>query len=170
MTFLLAGGGLLSVDFGLAFWILITFVAFVLILKAFAWGPMMEALDKRETSIKESLEAAEKAMEKAERISNENEKALREAEHKAQQIRKEAMEEADMIRQERIKKAKDDAAHMIEQAKESIEQEKKRALLELRKEVADLAIKSASMILDAELDKDKNKKLVDDFIQDISKN
>ncbi|MGM0589299.1 MAG: F0F1 ATP synthase subunit B [Bacteroidota bacterium] len=170
MTILLAGGGLLSVDIGLAFWILITFLVFLLILKKFAWGPMLDALDQRENSIKDSLEAAEKAMEKAERISNENKKALREAEHKAQQIRKEAINEAEMIRQERIAKSKEEADQMIEKAKQTIEQEKKNALQELRKEVAHLAIKSASMIIDAELDNERNSKLVDDFIQDISKN
>lgn len=170
MTYLLAGGGLLSVDFGLAFWILITFVIFLGLLKKYAWGPMMKALEDREVSIKESLEAAEKAMQKAERISNENKKALREAEKKAQQIRKEAMEEAEMIRNERIEKSKDEAAHIIEQAKATIEQEKKRALMELRDEVAELAVKSASIIIDSELDEKKNAKLVDKYIKDISKN
>lgn len=170
MNILLASGGLLSVDFGLALWILITFVIFMGILWKYAWGPMMEALDDRETSIRESLEAAEKAMEKAEQISSENKKALKEAEQKAQQIRKEAIEEAELLRNERIEKAKDEAQHILDQAKTTIEQEKKRALLELRDEVAQLAIKSASLIVDSELDSEKNKKLVDNYINDISKN
>lgn len=170
MNILLASGGLLSVDFGLALWILITFVIFMGLLWKYAWGPMMEALDDRETSIRESLEAAEKAMEKAEQISSENKKALKEAEQKAQQIRKEAIEEAELLRNERIEKAKDEAQHILEQAKVTIEQEKKRALLELRDEVAQLAIKSASLIVDSELDSEKNKKLVDNYIKDISKN
>jgi F-type H+-transporting ATPase subunit b len=88
MTVLLAGGGLLSVDFGLAIWILITFLIFLGLLWKFAWGPITQALEEREQNIKDSLEAAEKAMNRAEKISKENEEALRKAEQKAKQIRK----------------------------------------------------------------------------------
>ena len=130
----------------------------------------MKSLQEREAKIKDSLESAEKALERAEAISKDNEKALREAEVKAQQIRKEAIEEAELLRNDRINKAKDEAAQIIEQAKNTIDQEKKLALTELREEVARLAIQSASMILDEELDEKKNSKLVDKFIGDLSKN
>ncbi|WP_018126700.1 F0F1 ATP synthase subunit B [Balneola vulgaris] len=171
MIFLLAGGGgLLSFNTGFAWWILISLVLFVVIMSKFAVPPIMKALDERETKIKESLESAEVALAKAEEISKDNEKALREAEAKAQQIRKEALEEAEILRTERISKAKDEAAQIIDQAKATIEQEKKQALMELRNEVAQLAVKSASIIIDAELDNEKNNKLVDNFINDLSKN
>ena len=116
------------------------------------------------------MESAEQAIAKAEKISKDNEKALRDAEIKAQQIRKEAVEEAELIRSERISKAKEEAAHLIEQARASIEQEKNQALVELREEVAKLAVKSASIIIDAELDNAKNNKLVDNFLSDLTKN
>lgn len=170
MTVLLAGGGLLSVDFGLAIWILITFLVFLGLLWKFAWGPITQALEEREQNIKDSLEAAEKAMNRAEKISKENEEALREAEQKAKQIRKEALEEAEQLRQERIEKAKEEADKMLEDARETIEQEKQRALDELRDEVAGLAIESASRIIDAELDEERNAKLVDDYIRNLSNN
>ena len=170
MSILLAGGGLLNVDFGLAFWILITFVIFLALLRVFAWEPIMNALERREQSIKESLEAAEKAMEKAEQISKENDQALKEAEQKAQRIRKEAIEEAEELRRKRIEKSKKEADDMLEQARDTIEREKKRAMQELHDEVARLAIESASRIIDAELDEQKNRKLVNEYIQDISNN
>jgi F-type H+-transporting ATPase subunit b len=132
--------------------------------------PIMEALEGRETKIRESLEAAEVALAKAEAISKDNEKALRESESKAHQIRKEAMEDAERIRNERVAKAKDEAEQIIEHAKADIEQEKQSALEALRKEVANLAIQSASMIIDAELDAEKNQKLVDNYINDLTKN
>ena len=171
MTFLLAGGGgLLSFNPGFALWILISMIVFILVMMKYAVPPIMAALVAREAKIKDSLESAEKALARAEEVSKDNEKALREAEAKAQKIRKEALEEAELLRSERISKAKDEAAQIIEQAKAAIEQEKKQALLELRNEVAQLAIKSASVIIDAELDNDKNNKLVDNFITDLSKN
>lgn len=171
MTFLLAGGGgLLSFNPGFAIWILISLIAFLYVMMKYAVPPIMTALQEREQNIKESLESAEKAIAKAEKISKDNEKALREAEVKAQQIRKEAVEQAELIRTERIGKAKEEAAQIIEQARASIEQEKNQALVELREEVARLAIKSASIIIDAELDNEKNNKLVDSFLSDLSKN
>jgi F-type H+-transporting ATPase subunit b len=171
MTFLLAGGGsILSFNPGFAIWILISMVLFLLVMMKYAVPPIMKSLIERESKIKESLESAEKALARAEEISKDNEKALHEAEVKAQQIRKEALEGAELLRTERVNKAKEDAAQIIEQARVSIEQEKKQALSELREEVARLAIKSASMIIDQELDVKKNSKLVDSFIDDLSKN
>lgn len=170
MMLLLAGGGILSFNEGFAIWVLITMIIFLWIMGKYAVPVIMDALQEREGRIKDSLESAEKALARAEKISRDNEKALRKAEQKAQQIRKEAIEEAEMLRAERIEKSREEANQMIAQAKQTIEQEKKHALIELRDEVARLAVQSASRIIDAELDTQKNNKLVDGFIQDISKN
>ena len=109
-------------------------------------------------------------MRKAEQIGKANEEALRQAETAAQAIRKQAAEDAERIRLDRMDKAKAEAAALVEQARTTIEMEKKRAIEELRNEVADLAIQSAKMILNAELDADKNRKLVNTFIKDLSGN
>ena len=170
MLLLAGGGGLLSFNTGFALWIAITMVVFILLMAKFAVPPIMKALEERESKIKDSLESAENALAKAEKISKDNEKALREAEVKAQQIRKEAVEEAELIRAERIKKAKEEAEQLVEQARTSIDQEKKQALVSLRQEVAKLAVQSASIIIDAELDSEKNNKLVDKFLSDLPKN
>ncbi len=171
MTFLLAGGGgLLSFNTGFAIWILISMILFILVMMKYAVPPIMKSLNEREAKIKDSLESAEQALAKAEQISKDNEKALREAEANAQQIRKKAKEEATVLRDDLIAKAKEEAAQIVEQARASIEQEKKQALTELRQEVANLAIQAAETILDSELDAKKNNKLVDNFIDDLSKN
>lgn len=166
--FLAGGGGLLSFNTGFAIWVLISTVVFLIAMQKFLVPPIMKALDERENRIKDSLESAEKAIAKAEQISKDNDKALKEAEIAAQKIRKEALEDAEVLRSEKIERAKEDAAKILEDAKASIEQEKLRAMTELRKEVSDLAIEAASIIIDAELDHSKNKKLVDTFINDLN--
>ena len=164
MIYLLAGGGgILSFNPGFAIWILISMIIFLTVMMKYAVPPIMKSLNEREAKIKDSLESAEKALAKAEAISINNEKALRETEVKAQQIRKEAIEKAEVLRNERTAKAKDEATQIIEQAKNTIVQEKKLALTQLREEVARLAIQSASIILDEELDAKKNSKLVDNL-------
>ncbi|MDZ7694411.1 MAG: F0F1 ATP synthase subunit B [Balneolaceae bacterium] len=164
------GSAILNFSSGFAIWVALTLIIFLVVMAKYAVPLIMEALSERESRIKESLESAEKALERAEKISKDNEKALREAEQKAQKIRKQAIEEAEILRSERIEKAKEEADQMLEQAREAIEQEKKRAMLELRDEVARLAVKSASIIIDSELDEEKNTKLVNNYIKDISKN
>ncbi len=170
MFFIASGGGILSFNTGFAIWVLISMVVFLVIMGKYAVPPIMKALDERESRIKDSLESAEQALAKAEQISKDNQKALKEAEVMAQKIRKEALEEAELLRADKIEKARKEAVKIVEDAKRTIEQEKKQALTELRNEVAELAVRSASMIIDAELDQAKNKKLVDKFIGDLSKN
>ncbi len=160
--------GLLDVDFGLFFWVLITFLLFLFLLTKFAWKPILNALGEREKAIKESLEAAEKAKEDAMRISKENEKALKKAESISQKMRKEAIEEAEALRADRAEKAKVEAEKLLDQARSTIEQEKKKALLELRAEVSKMAIEAASRILDEEIDEKRNKKIVDRYIKELN--
>ncbi|MEX0681331.1 MAG: F0F1 ATP synthase subunit B [Balneolales bacterium] len=160
--------GLLDVDFGLFFWVLITFLLFLFLLSKFAWKPILLALGEREKAIKTSLEAAQKAKAEAEQISIENEKALKEAGAVAQKIRKKALDEAESLRADRMEKAKKEAEKLMDQARSTIEQEKKQALIELRAEISKLAIHAASRILDEELDEKRNKKIVDQYIKELN--
>lgn len=167
-----SGGGsaILNFNSGFAIWVAITLILFLIVMAKYAVPVIMESLSEREDRIKESLASAEQALAKAEQISKDNEKALREAEVRAQKIRKEALDDAEVLRAEKIEKAKKDAAKILDDARNTIEQEKKRAIQELRNEVADLAVKSASVILRSELDEKKNKELVNSFINDLPKN
>lgn len=169
-VFMAGGGGLLSFETGFAIWVLISMLVFLWGMGKFAMPHIVRALDEREQRIKNSLESAEQALAKAEEISRENKEALRKAEQEARQIRNQAIEEAEKVRNERMERAKEEAAKVLEDARNQIEQEKQRALIGLRNEVADMAVNAASRILDSELDKDKNRKLVDRFIDDLSKN
>jgi len=164
------GSAILSFNSGFAIWVIITLVLFLAVMGKYVVPVIMKALSEREERIKESLESAEKALAKADEIAKDNKKALREAELKAKKIRDKAVEDAEIIRSERIEKAQEEADQLIAQAKQTIEQEKKKALNELRDEVSALAIKASSIILDSELDSKKNKKLVDNFIEEISTN
>ncbi len=161
---------LVNVDPGLFIWTAVVFFGFLLILGRFVWKPLLASLSERESSIRGSLEAAEQAMKNAEEIRKNNDAALREAEALALKLRREAVEEAERVRAERIEKAKSEADELLAKAKQTIETEKKRALDELRQEVADLAIQAAGKILHAELDAEKNRKLVDRFLQDLNRN
>ena len=161
---------LLSPNFGLVIWIALTFVALLVVLRRFAWGPITSALDAREIRIKESIEQAQKALAEARQIQADNDRARREADAEAQQLLRQSREAADTLRAEEIEKTRAQIRQMQEAAQAEIERERDGALQYLRKEVADLAIQAAERVLDANLDDDRQRKLVDDFLGGLPKN
>ena len=89
--------GLVMPEFGLFFWMLVSFSILLVILRRFAWGPIMKALSDREKSIEEALRSAEIAKEEMIRLQSGNEKILREAVLEREKIVKEARDLKDSI-------------------------------------------------------------------------
>ena len=169
-TMIVLAANLLAPDAGLIVWITITFAVLLFLLKKFAWGPITSALATREDTIRESMEQAERALAEAKQLQSDNTKARREAEAQAQSIIREARDESERLRTEEVDKTRDQIHQLQETAKAEIELEKENALNSLRQEVADLAIQAAEAILRENLDADRQKKIVEDFLGDLSKN
>ncbi len=161
---------LLSPSVGLIFWITITFLLLLFVLRKFAWGPITKALTEREERIDASIKSADKALAEAREIQADNERARRQAEQNAQQLMREARETAERLRAEEVDKTREQIRQMQEQAQAEIEREKQGALSELRSEVADLAIEAAEKILGETLDKSRQQKLVRGFLEDLPRN
>jgi len=161
---------LLAPNAGLFIWITITFLALLLLLRKFAWGPITSALASREQNITDAIERAEKALAEARQIQADNDRARREAEQDGQRILREARDAAERIRGEEVQKTREQIRHMQEQVQAEIEREKQGALTELRDEVADLAIKAAEKIIQENLDAPRQRRLVDTFLGGLPKN
>ncbi len=160
---------MLDINPGLIIWTIITFIIVVLILRAAAWKPLLAALTAREEQIRSSLQHAEQAQQEAQRLLEENRKQLAAAEEQSQRIIREGRTLGERLKAEIMEKANASSRHMIDQAKEEIKREKEAALVQLRGEVADLAITAAGKILDANLDTAKQRQLVDAAIKDLNK-
>ena len=167
---MLLASSLLSPHVGLIFWTLVVFGLLLLLLRKFAWGPIVGALDQREQTIESSINRAEAALAEARQMQADNDAARREAERERQAILRAATEEADRRRAEEIEKTKAELARLQTQVRAEIEREKQQALTELRSEVADLAIGAAEKILRENLDDDRQRRLVDRFISDLPQN
>ncbi len=165
-----AEGGLLSPNVGLAFWMTLTFLILLFLLRRFAWGPITKALIEREEKIESSIQSAERALAEAKQIQSDNAVARRQAEQDAQKIMREAREAADKLRAEEIDKTRAKVADMQAQATAEIAREKDSALNELREEVADLAVKAAEKILNKNIDADSQRGLIDGFIDSLPNN
>ena len=162
---------LVTPDVGLLFWTFISFIILFVLLKKFAWKPIVGTVNDREQSIREALASAEAARKEMENLTADNEKILQEARAEREAMLKEARElKAKMIADSK-EEAKLAADKMIANAQEAIETEKKAAVAELKNQVASLSVEIAEKVVKAELsDKEKQLKLVEDMLGDATLN
>jgi F-type H+-transporting ATPase subunit b len=158
---------LLDPHVGLIIWTIITFLVVLLVLKKFAWPQLLASLDEREKRISDALTAAEQARQEAEEVLQEHRQKIAAAEEEARKIVAAAREAGANVRQTIVSQAREEAERMLDQARTSIESEKRAAIAELRRETANLAVQAAGVLIDANLDDEKNRGLVDDLIAKI---
>ena len=162
---------LVKPEFGLIFWMVISFGLIMLILKKFAWKPILNMLHEREASIQSALDSAERAKEEMKALQSSNEKILADARNERDLLLKDARE----IREKMIADAKGIATkegeRMLTIARENIQNEKMAAITELKNQVAALSIEIAEKILKSELSSDeKQKSLVNTLLKDVNLN
>ena len=158
-------------EFGLFFWQVLICVGLILLLKKFAWKPILDAVNDREEGIKNALLAAENAKKDMQNLKADNEKLLAEARAERDLMLKEARE----IKEKMIADAKSEAQtqgeKMIDQAKASIESEKNAAMAELKNQVSSLSLEIAEKLLKEELsNKEAQTKLVEKMLGDAKLN
>ena len=151
---------------GLFFWQLIIFIALVLLLKKYAWKPILTAVQKREDSIKEGLESAEQAKEQMRQLKEDNKALIAEARAERDEIIKSAREAKEKMIQEAKDKAKEEGDKMIASAKESIRAERASAIQDLKNQVADLSLEIAEKVIKNEL---SSKAKQDELINEVMK-
>ena len=152
---------------GLFFWQSIIFIGLFFLLRKYAWGPILSAVNERETSIKDALASAEAARTEMESLQSDNQRILKEARAEKEALLKGARNtRADLINTAK-EEAQAEADKILIQAQEAIQNEKRAAIKELREQVGSLAMDIAGKVLQKELDnKDKQVELIDQLIQD----
>ena len=156
-------------SFGLFFWQLLIFIFLLLLLKKFAWKPILDSVNERESFIKNAMLEADKARNEMASIEESNQKVLKEARAEREALLKDARATgAEMIAQSKID-AQTEANKIIAQAQETIRNEKRAAVNELKNQVAQISLEIAEKVIDKELDnKNKQAELVDNFLKDVS--
>jgi F-type H+-transporting ATPase subunit b len=155
----------------LIFWTTIIFIVFLILLKKFAWKPILDAVNEREEGIKNALQSAENARKEMQNLQSDNQRILQEARLERDGMLKDARE----MKEKMIADAKNDAQaqglKMIEQAKAAIESEKNAAMAELKSHVATLSLEIAEKLLKDELaNKESQVKLVEKMLGDAKLN
>ena len=152
-------------------WQTILFILLILLLKKFAWKPILNAVNEREEGIKNALAEADKARQEMQNINADNERILKEARTERDGMLKEACEIKNNLIEEAKEEAKTQANKLIEQAKTSIQSEKLAAIADLKNQVAELSMNIAEKVVKDELsNKDKQLKLVEQMLKDAKLN
>ena len=165
--------GKLFEDFslGLFVWQAVLFIALILLLKKFAWKPILDSVNSREEGIKNALDSAEKAKLEMENLQADNQKLLKEARAEREAMLKEARDIKNKMIEDAKSEAQAEAGKLIAQAQASIESEKKAAIADLKSQVADLSIEIAEKVVRKELsNKDKQVKLVESMLGEATLN
>jgi len=154
-------------DPGLFFWTIATFLVLVALLSMFAWKPLLKALDARQETIKRSLEDAQAARRELERLQQESTQILKTARIEAESVVSRGWNEAEKLREEVKLKAKSEADAIVKEAQRQIELETGRALRQIRNEVADLSVAIASKVIQRNVTKEDNDRLVQETLRQI---
>ncbi|WP_303316534.1 F0F1 ATP synthase subunit B [Flavivirga abyssicola] len=154
---------------GLFFWQALLFVLLVLLLKKFAWKPILDSVNDREEGIKNALDSAEKAKLEMENLQADNQKLLKEARAERETMLKEARDIKNKMIEDAKGEAQEQANKLIQQAQAAIESEKKAAMAELKNHVAGLSLDIAEKVVRNELsNKDKQLQLVETMLGEKS--
>jgi len=158
---------LVQPDPGLYIWTIVTFLVLLALLAKFAWHPLLQALESRQEQIRKSLDDAARAKQELERLHEESARILKEARGQADSIIVQSRSDAERLREEMKVKARGEAETIVRNAERQIQLETSRALQQIRHEAADLSLMIASKLLQRNLSKEDNERLIEEALSQI---
>ena len=156
---------LLQPDPGLFIWTILTFLVLVGLLAKFAWRPLLQALESRQDLIRKSLDDAQRAKQELDRLQHESAQIVRAARVEAESIITASRSDGERLRNELREKARTEAEAVIKNAERQIQLETSRAVQQIRHEVVDLSVMIASKLIQRNLTKEDNERLIEDALQ-----
>lgn len=159
--------GIMDLKPGLTIWTAITFLLLLVVLSKFAWGPIVKMLDERERTIREAIEQAKKERAEAEKMLKDQTAALSAAQREAAALAQQSKQEVEVLRADLTARARKEADELVASARKQIQDEKAKALVELRGQVADLAIEAARRLIKSSLDEKTQRQLVEEYIRTL---
>jgi F-type H+-transporting ATPase subunit b len=171
----LAGGGggdgaaLLTPDVGLIFWAALTFFILMFILRKFAWGPLLGAIEAREKGIEDSIEQAKRDRDEAQSMLAEQRDMIAEARRERAQAVEQGKRDAEKVKEEILAEARKQREQIQKQTEAQVETGMRQAREELRATAVDLAIQAAEKLIAKNLDDATQRKLVEDHLADLER-
>jgi F-type H+-transporting ATPase subunit b len=158
---------LLELDTGMMIWAWITFLCLLIILYKTAWKPILATIDKREKTIKDSLESAQSDREEAQSLLEKHQAMMQTAENEAHKIIADYKAKAEKMHKELTAQAKQEAEKIVKKAQSELEGEKEAAMVALRRDIADMVVNATKKFIGDTLDDERQKRLIDEYIAEI---
>jgi F-type H+-transporting ATPase subunit b len=158
---------LVQPDPGLFIWTILTFLVLLILLAKFAWKPLLQALESRQASIRKSLDDADTAKQELERLQRESTQIIQEARAAAESIIEKSRSDAEKVRDDLKVKAREEAEGILRNAERQIEAHTRQALRDIRNEVGDMAVLIASKVLERNVSKEDNQRLIDEALSQM---
>jgi F-type H+-transporting ATPase subunit b len=162
------GGGLFAINPGLIVWTWVVFLVLLFVLRKWAWGPILGALEAREKRIQDALDGAAHDRQEAVNLLQQQKKMLDESRDQAQQILADGRKAGERLKAEILADSRKQGEQIVGHAREDIERERDQALESLRREAVDLSILAAARVLEKEVDSAENRRLVEDYLEDLA--
>ena len=165
------GGGnlLIQPQFGTIFWTLVTFLILMFLLAKFAWKPLLSAVDSREKGIRDSLDTARQQRDESQRILEEHKALLNQARRERAEAVEAGRRDAERVKGEILEEARRQREQLVAQTEAQLAASLRQARVELKGEVASLAIQAAGKLLAKNLDDPTQRRLVEDYIADLER-
>ncbi len=158
---------LVQPDPGLFIWTILTFLVLLGLLAKFAWRPLLDALESRQQGIRKALDDAQTAKQDLERLEQESVQIMRKARAEAEALLTQSRADGDRLREEIRQKAKAEAEGILRNAERQIQLETARALQQIRAEAVDLSVTIASKIIQRNITKEDNERLIADALKQV---
>ncbi len=162
---------LVTPNLGTIFWMVIIFAIVAFVLKKFAWKPILSALYEREESIESALSAAETARKEMAKLKAGNEQLMADARKEKEALLREAMNLKEGILAEAKEKAAAETQRSIENARMQIQNEKGKAINEMKKQMTEISLMIAEKVIRKEMaDNKQQQEMVNKLIDEIKLN
>lgn len=152
---------------GLMIWTLLAFVVALLVLRKYAWPQITRVLDQRQHQIEESIDAAERTRQEADELLAEYRQRLTDARAQADEIVAKAERAGEVAEREGLDAAKVKREELLDQTRSDIEAETRRAIQEIRREVADLTVQATEKVTRKTLSPEDQKRLVEEALSEL---
>lgn len=160
---------LLSPDIGLMFWTVLIFVILLFLLGKFGWKPIVQSLKERDESIEKALSEAKSAREEIAGLKAKNEEVLKNAKIERDKMLKEAREKGEAFINEARNEAVEERKRLLNETQGLIRKEKEIAFTELKQDIADLVIETATKVIKKELDNPKkHQEIIENSLKELN--
>lgn len=166
---MLLAASLTDVNFALSFWTVVTFLLLIFVLGKFAWGPILQMMETREKTIADAIESARKERAAAEAAAAEMKAALAQAREESAQLVRKNQAEVAAAKAELMAAARRESDDLLQAARRTIQEEKQRAIADLRGQAVDLAMEAANRLVQMNMDEKRQKQLVEEYLAELPK-